>query len=60
MINTKDPRSHGKALSGNLSKYRRYRIGDYRLLVEIKDDELIIITTNVGRRREIINNLLKL
>lgn len=53
LINTNDPRLHGKPLSGNLNKYWRYRIGDYRLLAEINDDELIIVAVNIGHRKEI-------
>lgn len=38
-----DPRAHGKALTANFSGKWRYRIGDYRLIAEILDDELIIL-----------------
>lgn len=38
-----NPRSHGKALSGKLNNYWSYRVGDYRIVVEIIDNELIII-----------------
>ena len=31
----------------------RYRIGDYRLICEINDNELIILALTVGHRREI-------
>ena len=31
----------------------RYRIGDYRLLAEIRDDELLILALEVGHRREV-------
>ena len=53
IVNTDNPRLHGKALAGNLSNYCRYRIGDYRLICEINDNELIIIALSVGHRREI-------
>ena len=33
-----DPRSRGKGLTGDLAGYWRYRIGDYRVLVEVRDD----------------------
>lgn len=48
-----NPRVHGKALSGNLKGLWRYRIGDYRLLVDIQDDKLIIVAVDIGHRREI-------
>ena len=48
-----DPYAHGKALKGSLCGYWRYRIGNYRLICEIKDDELIILALKIGHRREI-------
>lgn len=53
LINCVDPRLHGKQLTANLSKYWRYRIGDYRLLVEIDDDQMVIIAIEIGHRRDI-------
>ncbi len=48
-----DPRMHGKALLGDRSGQWRYRIGDYRLICHIRDNELIILALTVGHRREI-------
>ena len=48
-----DPRVHGKALVANRKGQWRYRIGDYRLLCEIKDEELIILAIHIGHRREV-------
>jgi mRNA interferase RelE/StbE len=48
-----DPRFSGKALSGNLKGIWRYRVGDYRIIAEIKDDEVVIMIVNIGHRREI-------
>lgn len=45
-----DPRSRGKGLTGDLSGYWRYRMGDYRVLVEVRDDDLIIIAITLGHR----------
>ena len=53
IMDTVDPRIHGKALVGNLKGHWRYRIGDYRLICVIEDDRLIIYFLNVGHRREI-------
>ena len=33
-----NPRRHGKALSGDLKQYWCYRVGDYRIVVEICDN----------------------
>ena len=51
--NTTDPRRHGKTLTGNLAGLWRYRIGDYRLICEIKDERLVILALTVGQRRKI-------
>ncbi len=51
----KNPRAIGKALTSNRSGQWRYRIGDYRLICLIKDDELIILALSVGHRREVYN-----
>ena len=48
-----DPRRHGKGLTANRSGQWRYRIGDYRLLAEIRDDVVIILILNVGHRRDV-------
>ena len=46
--NTNDPRIFGKALKGNLKNYWRYRIGNYRIIAEIIDNEVKIIIIHVG------------
>ncbi len=51
--NCEDPRAHGKGLTANKSGQWRYRIGDYRLLCLIQDQELIILALTVGHRRDI-------
>lgn len=53
LVNCTDPRQHGKGLTANRSGQWRYRIGDYRLLCEIIDNELIILALSVGHRRDI-------
>lgn len=37
-----DPRVHGKGFAGDLSSAWRYRVGDYRVLCDIRDDELVV------------------
>lgn len=51
--NTTNPRMYGKALKGNLSDYWRYRVGDYRVITEIKDDALVVVAVEIGHRKEI-------
>lgn len=53
--NTENPRFHGKALQGELSGLWRYRVGKYRIIVEIQDNELIVLAIDVGIRGRIYN-----
>lgn len=48
-----NPRKSGRALKGELGEFWRYRVGDYRILCEIRDDELIILVATIGHRREV-------
>ena len=51
--NTDNPKLHGKALTGILKGLWRYRIMDYRLIVDIQDEELIIVTIDFEHRSKI-------
>ena len=51
-----DPRTHGKGLTANRSGKWRYRVGDYRILCEIKDEELVVLAIEIGHRRDIYQN----
>lgn len=53
LVDCTDPRQHGKGLTANRSGQWRYRIGDYRLICEIKENELIILALTIGHRREV-------
>jgi len=48
-----DPRRFGKGLTADMAGYWRYRVGDYRILCQIKDGELLVLVIAVGHRREI-------
>lgn len=50
-----NPRAFGKSLNNNLSMYWRYRVGDYRLICDIRDDILVVLVVKVGHRRSIYN-----
>lgn len=50
---TENPRQHGKLLLGDKNDYWRYRVGDYRILVEIRDEELLIITISIAHRKDV-------
>lgn len=53
LVGCDNPRKQGKGLTANRSGQWRYRIGDYRLICEIKDNELVILALSVGHRREV-------
>ena len=43
----------GKKLVGDLSSYYRYRIGDYRVIYEILEDEIILIVIKIKHRKDV-------
>ena len=46
-----DPRSRGKILVENLSGLWRYRVGDIRVVCEIKDAEILITVLRIADRK---------
>ncbi len=49
-----DPRSQGKNLVGpKLGSYWRYRVGDVRVICDIKDEVVTILVVEIGHRREV-------
>jgi len=49
-----DPRSIGESLKGSrLGGLWRYRTGDYRILCDIQDEQIIILVVMIGHRREV-------
>jgi mRNA interferase RelE/StbE len=52
-INSNNPRLWGKALTGNESGKWRYRVGDYRVVCEILDNELIVKVVKVANRQNV-------
>ena len=53
LVGCTNPRVHGKGLTANKSGQWRQRIGDYRIICEIQDDELIILTLEIGHRSQV-------
>ena len=45
-----EPQSRCKALSGPLAGLWRLRVGDYRVLIDIRREKLVIIALDVGHR----------
>lgn len=48
-----DPLVFGRGLVGDKSGIWRYRVGDYRVLCDIKDDELVVLALEIGHRRDV-------
>lgn len=49
----KDPTLSGKPLLNDKSGLWRYRIGDYRVICEIRNHELTILVLKIGHRRNV-------
>ena len=49
----KNPRHFGEPLRGEMAGLWRYRIGDFRFVCEIQDQQLVVLALAVGHRREI-------
>lgn len=50
-----NPRLLGKKLVNE--EFWRYRVGDYRILTNIDDDQILILIVEVAHRREVYNKL---
>ena len=49
-----DPRGVGQALKGSaLGELWKYRIGDYRVIIEIDDRVLRVLVVRVGNRKDV-------
>ncbi len=49
-----DLRSIGEALKGSeLGEFWKYRVGDWRVICEIKDKQILITVLSLGNRREV-------
>ncbi len=50
-----NPRQLGKKLVNE--EFWRYRVGDYRILTNIDDDQILILIVEVAHRRAVYNKL---
>jgi mRNA interferase RelE/StbE len=48
-----DPRRTGKSLKGRMKGLWRYRVGDYRIVSQIQDEQILILVIRIGHRRDI-------
>ena len=49
---TENPRQRGKGMTATMSGLWRYRVGDYRLVCDIQDGELVVLVLQVTHRSE--------
>ncbi|HHT20970.1 MAG TPA: type II toxin-antitoxin system RelE/ParE family toxin [Tissierellia bacterium] len=52
LMAAENPTDKGKALVDNQKGLWRYRIGGYRLICHLHDDELIILALSLGHRKD--------
>lgn len=45
-----DPRELGEALTGPLRSFWKYRVGHYRVIVDLRHEELVILVVRIGHR----------
>ena len=50
---TENPRLSGKAMAGKHAGHWRYRFGDYRVIVRLEDDRMIVVVIAIGHRRDV-------
>lgn len=50
---TKAPMQFGAPLSGKLSAFRKLRIGDYRIVYQVRDQQVMVFVLTVGHRRDL-------
>jgi mRNA interferase RelE/StbE len=48
-----DPRRFGHALTRQLKGFWRYRVGNFRIVASIEDDQFVVLVVTVGHRREV-------
>ncbi len=48
-----NPESFGKPLSANLKGFWRYRVGDFRIICDLRKNELAVLVIDIGHRSKI-------
>lgn len=48
-----DPLKFGKPLRRNLSGLFKLRVGDHRIIYQVKENEVVVVVVKVGHRREV-------
>ncbi|MCC5905517.1 MAG: type II toxin-antitoxin system RelE/ParE family toxin [Balneolaceae bacterium] len=53
LIGDDDARDKGSALKGRFRGLWRYRVGDYRVACQIKDEEVLILILRIAHRKDV-------
>jgi mRNA interferase RelE/StbE len=54
VANLDDPRSIGEALKGSkLGEFWKYRVGDFRIIASIEDEDVRVLVVQIGDRKEV-------
>lgn len=53
LLGLNNPRQIGKALTGKFKGMWRYRVGNYRIICEIVDTELVIVAVVIEHRSNV-------
>ncbi|AYM02328.1 type II toxin-antitoxin system RelE family toxin [Levilactobacillus yiduensis] len=48
-----NPRIWGKALVGDLGTFWRYRVGGYRIIAEIQDEQFVVLIVKTAKRNDV-------
>lgn len=48
-----DPRRFGEALMENLAGLWKYRIGDFRVIAEIQEHQVVVLIVRIGHRSKV-------
>lgn len=53
LLTPDDPRRLGEAYTGPLKGYWKYRVGDHRLVCEIREQSKTVVVVAIGDRKDI-------
>ena len=53
VANLDDPRSIAEAMKGEFTGLWKFRVGSYRILAEIRGEEILVLVARIGHRSKI-------
>lgn len=53
VANHPDPVSLSEPLSGRLGPYRRFRVGNYRIICQFQKEKMVVLVVTLGHRSSI-------